>query len=166
MGEDGARAYPIPSATERDAATAQLAALEADQVALAERIVQPWWYDVALGLLLFGFFSSYSSHSIWVIAGALVLFLAGIAGLVSAYQRITGVWWDARKVGPVQDRVQRALRQWAVGYVVLFALGGAAEFLLDVRGAMVVVGAVLGASAGLLSRWVTRIYVAGLRAGR
>jgi hypothetical protein len=30
---------------------------------------------------------------------------------------------------------------------------------------MVVAGAVLGLTAGLLSRWVTRIYVAGLRAG-
>ncbi|WP_164702945.1 hypothetical protein [Modestobacter sp. KNN46-3] len=148
------------------AAAAQLAALDADQTALAERIVQPWWYDVALGLLLFGFFSSYSSHSIGVIAGALVLFLAGTAGLVAAYRRITGVWWDARTVGPVQERVRRAISQWTAGYFVLFALGGAAEFLLDLRGAMVVVGAVLGASAGLLSRWVTRIYVAGLRAGR
>ncbi|MCZ2825422.1 hypothetical protein O2W20_12695 [Modestobacter sp. VKM Ac-2982] len=152
--------------TDPQAAAAQLAALQSDRAAVADRLMQPWWYDVALGLLLFGFFSSYSSHSIWVIAGALVLFLAGIAGLVSAYQRITGVWWDARKVGPVQDRVQRAIRWWATGYFVLFALGGAAEFLLDLRGAMVVVGAVLGASAGLLSRWVTRIYVAGLRAGR
>lgn len=149
-----------------DQAAAQLAALRADQVALAGRIVQPWWYDVALGLLLFGFSSSYSSHDVWVIAGALVLLLAGIAGLVAAYQRITGVWWDAREVGPVQERVRRAIRRWTAGYFVLFALGGAAEFLLDLRGAMVVVGAVLGVSAGLLSRWVTRIYVAGLRAGR
>ena len=154
---------PVP---DREAAAAQLSALGADQAALADRIVQPWWYDVGLGLLLFGFLGSYSSHNAWVIAGALVLCLAGVGGLVTAYRRITGVWWDARKVGPVQERVQRVMRQWAVGYFVLFAVGGAAEFLLDLRGAMVVVGAVLGTSAALLSRWVTRVYVAGLRAGR
>ena len=149
---------------DREAAAAQLDALGADQAAVADRLMQPWWYDVGLALLVFGFFSSYSSHSIWVITVALVLFFAGMAGLVTAYRRITGTWWDARRVGPVQERVQRAIRRWTTGYVALFALGGAAEFLLDVRGAMVVAGAVLGASAGLLSRWVTRIYVAGLRA--
>ena len=147
-------------------AAAQLAALRADREALADRVLQPWWYDVALGLLLFGFLASYAADSLWVTFPALVLFGAGIAALVSAYRRITGVWWDARKVGPVQERVQRVMRQWAVGYFVLFAVGGAAEFLLDLRGAMVVVGAVLGTSAALLSRWVTRVYVAGLRAGR
>ncbi|MCZ2858343.1 hypothetical protein [Blastococcus sp. VKM Ac-2987] len=152
--------------SDEDDARSQLAALRADRAALADRIVQPWWWDVALGLLLAGFIGSYSSHSIWVIAAALVLFLAGVRGLVAVYRRITGVWWDASRVGPVQGRVQRALRWWSVGYLALLALGGAAEFLLDVRGAMVVVGAVLGIAVALSSRWVTRIYVAGLRAGR
>ena len=151
---------------DREAAAAQLDALGADQAAVADRLMQPWWYDVALGLLLFGFFSSYSSHDIWVIAAALVLFFAGCAGLTTAYRRITGTWWDARKVGPVQERVQRAIRRWTIGYFALFGLAAAAEFLLDLRGAMVVAGALLGASVGLLSRWVTRIYVAGLRAAR
>ncbi|MCZ2817506.1 hypothetical protein [Modestobacter sp. VKM Ac-2984] len=152
--------------TDPQVAAAQLAALQADRSAVADRLMQPWWYDVALALLLFGFFSSYSSHSIWVIAVAVVLFFAGTAGLVAAYRRITGVWWDARRVGPVQERVQRAMSRWMIGYFVLFALGAAAEFLLDLRGAMAVAGALLGVSAGLLSRWVTRIYVAGLRAAR
>ncbi len=161
---------PVPAegaaVTDPQVAAAQLAALQSDRAGLADRLMQPWWYDVTLGLLLFGFFSSYSSRSGWVIAAALALFLAGAAALVAAYRRITGVWWDARKVGPVQERVQRAIRNWAIGYFSLFALGAAAEFLLDLRGAMVVAGLVLGTSAGLLSRWVTRIYVAALRAGR
>ena len=45
---------------------AQLAALQADRVALADRVVQPWWYDVALGLLLFGFLASYAVDSLAV----------------------------------------------------------------------------------------------------
>ncbi|WP_346621415.1 hypothetical protein [Blastococcus montanus] len=144
----------------------QLAALQADRVALAARITQPWWWDVALGLLFAGFISSYSSHSVWVIVAALVLFLAGVRGLIAVYRRITGVWWDASKVGPVQERVQRALRRLSAGYFALLAVGGAAEFLLDVRGAMVLVGVLLGVVVALSSRWVTRIYVAGLRAAR
>ncbi|MCZ2803852.1 hypothetical protein O2W18_01910 [Modestobacter sp. VKM Ac-2983] len=151
---------------DRDAAAAQLGALRADQSALAGRIVQPWWWDVALGLLFAGFISSYSTHSGWVIGAALLVFLAGVRALGATYRRITGVWWDAREVGPVQERVQRVMRWWGIGFLGLFALGAAAEFLLDLRGAMVVVGALLGALAGLLSRWVTQIYVAGLRAGR
>ncbi|RBY94047.1 hypothetical protein DQ244_01375 [Blastococcus sp. TBT05-19] len=146
-------------------ARAQLAALQTDRAALAGRLVQPWWWDVAFGVLVAAFFSSYSSHSIWVIGAALLVFSLGVRWLMAVYQRITGTWWDASKVGPVQDRVRRALRRLVVGYVVLLALGGALEFLLDVRGAMVGVGVVMGTAAGLSSRWVTRIYVAGLRAG-
>lgn len=43
---------------DRDAAAAQLAALESDRAALADRVVQPWWHDALLGLLLFGFIAS------------------------------------------------------------------------------------------------------------
>ena len=153
-------------APDREAAAAQLDVLGADQAALADRIVQPWWWDAASGLLFFGFVSSYSTHDVRVILAALLPYAAGLAGLIAVYRRITGVWWDARQVGPVQDRVQRAVRWWAIAYCVLLALGGAAEFLLDVRGAMVAVGAVLGTSVALLGRWVSRIYAAGLRADR
>jgi hypothetical protein len=149
---------------DRDAAAAQLDVLGADRAALADRIVQPWWWDAASGLLFSGFVSSYAAHDVWVILAALLLYAAGLRGLMAVYRRRTGVWWDARTVGPVQDRVQRAVRWWAIAYCALLALGGAAEFLLDVRGAMVVVGAVLGVSVALLGRWVTRVYAAGLRA--
>ncbi|MCA0144764.1 hypothetical protein [Blastococcus sp. LR1] len=142
----------------------QLDALQADRAALAGRLVQPWWWDVAFGLLLAGFIGSYSSHNIWVIGAAVLLLALGMRWLIATYQRITGTWWDASKVGPVQDRVQRALRRLVVGYFSLLALGVALEFLLDVRGAMIGAGVVMGVAAGLSSRWVTRIYVAGLRA--
>ncbi|TFV48523.1 hypothetical protein [Blastococcus sp. TF02A-35] len=146
-------------------ARSQPAALQSDRAALAERLVQPWWWDVAFGVLVAGFLGSYSSRSIWVILAAVVVFAVGVRALVAVYQRITGTWWDASKVGPVQERVRAALRRLLVGYFALLGLGAAAEFLLDVRGAMVVAGVVMGVAAGWSSRWVTRIYVAGLRAG-
>jgi hypothetical protein len=153
-------------AMDTTAAAAQLAALDADRAALAERVVQPWWWDVAFGLSFFGFVSSYSSHDVRVILAALVLFFGAFLGLVAVYRRITGVWWDATKVGPVQERVQRAVRRLGWGYAVAMGLGAAAEYLFDLRGAMVVVGAVLGVSVAVSSRWVSRIYAAGLRAPR
>jgi hypothetical protein len=152
--------------SDREAAAAQLHVLAADRAALADRIVQPWWWDAASGLLFAGFVSSYAAHRAWVVLLALVLYLAGLRALVAVYRRRTGTWWDARQVGPAQDRVRRAVRWWAIGYAGLLVLGGAAEYLLDLRGTMVVVGVLLGTSVALLGRWVTRVHAAGLRAGR
>src|SRR4051795_4565476 len=77
------------------AAAAQLETLKADRAALADRVLQPWWYDVALGLLLFGFLASYAFDSLWVTFPALVLFGAGLGALVGVYRRLTGVWVSA-----------------------------------------------------------------------
>ena len=151
---------------DREAAVAQLGALGADQAALADRIVQPWWWDAALGLGFAAFVASYSSHRLWVIGVAMVGFLVVVRLLGVVYRRTTGVWWDAREVGPVQARVRRAARWWGPVYLAVMVLGAAAEFLLDVRGAMVVAGVVLGTGAALSSRWVSRIYADGLRAAR
>jgi hypothetical protein len=35
--------------SDRDAARAELAALQSQRAALADRAVQPWWYDALLG---------------------------------------------------------------------------------------------------------------------
>ncbi|SFP16910.1 hypothetical protein SAMN05660464_2315 [Geodermatophilus dictyosporus] len=138
---------------DRDAA-AQLAALQADRAALADRVLQPWWYDVALGLLLFSFLASYALDSLGVTFPALVLFCAGLGALVSAYRRMTGVW-----VGTPP----RVMALW--GVVVLLVLVPA--FVLaegyDRYWAMVVAGAVLGTAAGVLSRVWGRRWVAELR---
>jgi hypothetical protein len=140
-------------------AAAELAALDADRAALAERVVQPWWYDALLGLLIAGFIASYSSHNTWVIMGALLVFLAGIRGLVAIYRRITGMWVNGLRPGPTQ----RAIHVWYGVYAVVLGAAAAFEFLLDIRGAMVVGGIVLGVAVAVISQWWTRIYVAELR---
>lgn len=142
---------------DRDTAAAQLAALDADRQALADRVLQPWWYDVLLGLLLFGFLASYAFDSLWVTFGAIVLFGAGIAALVAAYRRLTGVWVTAG--GPVM---------WVWGALVLLVLVPAfvlAE-VFDQHWVMIVAGAVLGISVAVLSRLWGRAYVAKLRGER
>src|SRR3954451_4391672 len=96
---------------ERADAVAQLAALKADRAALADRVLQPWWYDVALGLLLFGFLASYALDSLWVTFPALLVFAAGLGALVAASGRTTGVGLSA---GP------RVLAVW--GVLVLLVL--------------------------------------------
>jgi hypothetical protein len=141
------------------AAAAELAALDKDRAALAERVVQPWWYDALLGLLVAGFLSSYATHDAWVISGALVVLLLGLRGLMALYRRITGVWVNGLRPGPTQ----RAVKVWFVVYAVVVAAAAVFEFLLDVPGAMVVGGIVVGVAIALISRWWTRIYVAELQ---
>jgi hypothetical protein len=143
-------------ALDRDAAVAQLAALRADRAALADRVLQPWWYDVCLGLLLFGFLSSYAFDSFPVTLVALVVFLAGIATLVRAYTRITGIWVNTPR---------RVFALWAG---VVLAVLVPAFVLAEGFGqhwVMVVAGAVLGTAAGGFSRYWGRVYVASLREG-
>jgi hypothetical protein len=140
-------------------AAADLATLRAGRAGLAQRAVPPWWYDVLLGVLVFGLFASCSAHDNRVTAAALVVFLAGVWGLVAAYRRIAGMWVSGLRPG----RTRRAVRVWFVLYLVVLAAAYGAEYGLDLRGAMVAGGAVLGVGVALISRWWTRIYVAELR---
>jgi ABC-type iron transport system FetAB permease component len=143
-------------AFDRDSAAAQLAALHADRSALADRVLQPWWYDVALGLLLFGFLASYAFDSLGVTLVALVVLLAGLAALVRAYTRITGIWVNTPR---------RVFAVWgAIVLVVLIPAFVLAEGF-DQHWVMVVAGAVLGVAIAALSRWWGRAYVARLREG-
>jgi hypothetical protein len=145
--------------TARAAAAEQLAVLQDQRSALAERVVQPWWYDALLGLLAAGFVSSYATHDPrWILLAAVGLGL-GCLGLVSVYRRMTGLWVSGLRPGATQ----RAVRVWLVLYAVVLAAGAVAEYLLEVRGAMVVAGVVIGVGVALLSRWWTHLYVAELR---
>ncbi|KGH48505.1 hypothetical protein IN07_01440 [Modestobacter caceresii] len=143
--------------TDRDDATAQLAALQADRAALADRVVQPWWYDVALGLLLFGFLSSYVFDSLWVTFPALVLFLAGLGVLVRTYKRMTGVWVTIDG---------RSMLLWAGICLVVLVPAFVLADGYDQHWAMVVAGAVLGVAVAVLSRWWGRAWAAELRGER
>jgi hypothetical protein len=148
-----------PEAIDRDGAAAQLAALQADREALADRAVQPWWYDVLLGVMTFGFFASYSIAFPWTPLVALVLLAAGTRWLMSVYRRLTGTWVSGDRPGATR----RAWRVWVVCSLVVLVPALVLELWLDVRGAMVVAGVVLGIGVALVSRWWSRIYVAELR---
>ncbi|MGY1795416.1 hypothetical protein ACI796_15680 [Geodermatophilus sp. SYSU D00525] len=143
-------------AIDRDTAAAQLAALQADREALADRVLQPWWYDVALGLLLFAFLASYALDSLWVTFPALVLFAAGLGALVAAYRRTTGVWVST------PPRVAAA---WGAFVLVVLVPAFVLAEGYGRHWVMVVAGAVLGVAAGVLSRVWGRLWVAGLRSG-
>jgi len=147
---------------ERDdvaAAVAQLESLRADRAAIADRAMQPWWYDVALGLLVFAFLGSYSFGYPWVTVAVLPVFFAGLFALRKVYEAITGFWVSGLRPG----RTRKLVSLWFVLYAVVLGLSAGAEFLLGWDGAMIAGGAVLGVGIGLISRWFSRIYIAELR---
>ena len=147
--------------SDRSTAEAQLATLQAQRAALAERVLVPWWYDALLSLLVFGLLGSYSARSNWVTLPAVALFLLGLGGMKVLYQRLTGVWVNGFRKGATR----RAIHVWLAAYAVLLCAAAVAEYLLDLRGAMVVGGAVIAAVLYAVNRWWTRIYVAELREG-
>ena len=155
METDGAPMDPA-------AAAAQLATLQADRESMAVRVVPPWWYDPALGVVVFLLVSAISLRdSGWPYFATLAAALLGLWSLVAAYKRITGVWVSGLRPG----RTARVIWVWFAVYAVVLAAGLTAELVLDVRGGMVVAGAVLGVTITFLGRWWTRLYAAELRAG-
>ncbi|MCW2583769.1 MAG: conserved rane protein of unknown function [Klenkia sp.] len=147
----------------RDRAAADLAALQTDRTALADRLRQPWWYDPALGLLTAGFVASCSFGFPWVTLGALVVVLVGVRLLMAAYTRHTGTWISGFSGGPATDRLVRA---WGVLAGIVLVAGLVAELAFDLRFAMVVAGVVVGGTAALLSHRWTTVYQRQLRSGQ
>jgi hypothetical protein len=150
-----------PEAIDRDGAAAQLAALQADREALADRAMQPWWYDVLLGVLVFALLATYDLPT-WARLGVLVAVCAGLGGLVAVYRGRTGTWVS----GARQGVTRRVYLVWLAVAFPVFLAALAAEEVLDVDGAMLVAGAVLGAGIALVSRWWSHVYVAELRGQR
>jgi hypothetical protein len=115
--------------TERETAADALAAIGRQRRLAADRLVTPWWYHPALGVLVGGFVATRAIDSTVVQMLALVLFFAGLALLVSAYRRITGLWVSGYRRGPA-GRVTWLL---VVAYVAAIAgaylAGGVAAFL-------------------------------------
>lgn len=92
---------------------AALADVGAARRAVADRLITPWWYHPALGVIIAAI----------LLVGALDLAnlirlpvaLAGAVGiglLVAAYQRTTGLWVDMRTLGPTS-------RRWWMAYAAV-----------------------------------------------
>ena len=140
------------------AAAAELAALQTDRRAVADRAVQPWWYDVALGLLVFVFFGSYATHRWELIGAAWVVAGLGCWGLVTYYRRSTGLWVNGFR----QGATAKATTVW-FWCCVAWGATAACDAFFDLPVLLVAVSAACGVAVALISRWWTRIFVAELR---
>ncbi|PZE38310.1 hypothetical protein [Curtobacterium sp. MCPF17_031] len=95
-----------PNGSDPTDARQALAAVDATRASVADRLVTPWWYHLALGLLAGAYLVGYALGDTVVRAAVLVVFFAGILALVSAYRRLTGVWVSGHRAG--------AATRWAV----------------------------------------------------
>ncbi len=91
-----------------DEARAGLAAVVAQREDLATRLVTPWWYHPALGLLEAVLVLCMASGSTLLMFGGLAVFGAGAGLLVLSYQRLTGLWVSGFRRGPA-GRIAGAL---------------------------------------------------------
>lgn len=148
---------------ERDDAAATLAALDGDRAALADRVRQPRWYDPALGVLVGGFFATYSFSYPWVTFAAVPVFAIGLGLLVRAYRKHTGLWVSGFHGSP---STKPLVRLWGGFLVVVLVAGLVALQALDIRCSMVVAGVLLGVGAAVLSNRWTTAYQRDLRSGR
>ena len=78
---------------------ASLAAVAEARRAAADRLVTPWWYHPVLGALFAGYAVAIALGNTWVLLGGVVVFFAGLALLVSAYRRKTGIWLSGFEAG-------------------------------------------------------------------
>lgn len=90
----------------------------AARAAAADRLVTPWWYHPALGLMLAVYVVGLSLGGVVLDLVLLLLFLGGVLLLVRAYRRMTGVWVDGMSAGPAR---RWALAMGAVIFVVAVA---------------------------------------------
>ncbi|GAB4082415.1 hypothetical protein GCU67_10580 [Modestobacter muralis] len=144
---------------DRDDAAAQLAVLQADRAALADRSMQPWWYDALLGSCVFVLLGAQAFDDPVVTVVGCLLGVAGLSWLVRTYQRLTGTWVSGFRKG----RTRKAIAVWLVLYVLVVVPAFVLHLGYGQHWVMAVAGAVLGIALAFISRWWSRIHVAELR---
>ncbi|MGA5301762.1 hypothetical protein ACPCHT_17670 [Nucisporomicrobium flavum] len=80
-------------------AAEQLAAIADARAAVADRLVTPWWYHPALGLLVGAYVVAFGIGNSAARLAAGVCFAGGCVLLVKAYKRQTGVWVSGLDAG-------------------------------------------------------------------
>jgi hypothetical protein len=102
---------------------AALAAIADQRREAAERLVTPWWYHPALGLLV-GTMVATQAAPTAVRLAVLAGFFVGLAALVRAYQRLTGLWVSGYRRGPAGRRTLALAGVYLACVLVAIVAGG------------------------------------------
>lgn len=144
---------------------AALADVDAARRSVADRLITPWWYHPALGVILAAIMlvAALDLHNLVrlpvALAGAV-----GIGLLIGAYQRTTGLWVDLRNLGPTS-------RRWWLAYAVVVAVATGASLIPTATDRAlpawlaVLLAAVAVIATIVLGRWVDDAMRAEIRSG-
>ena len=142
-------------------AASAIAAIDGSRSWLAERIIAPGWYHLALGLLAGGVIAEAEMRS-WLL----------FAWSVAAYTAACGalMWWNQRRVGVAMKYFDTCTRAVFAGQVLtLSGLIAAACWLgLDrgIHGAFLAAGVLAVPLTVVFGRWTDKLLRARLRAGQ
>lgn len=100
-----------------------LADVAASRTSVADRLITPWWYHPALGVILAAIVlvTAGDTHSVTRLTVVLASAVA-IGALVNAYQRTTGMWVNLGNLGPTSLR-------WWIAYLALVVVIVGVAFL-------------------------------------
>ena len=138
-----------------------LAMIAEARAAAADRLVTPWWYHPVLGLLVAGYVVAFSLGDTLVRSIALLVFLAGVTGLVRAYRRLTGVWLAGHEAG----RASRWAYAMGATIGVLMVVSLVIAWTTSLTWPTWVIAAVVGVAMVVLGRRFDVALRAQLRAG-
>jgi hypothetical protein len=138
------------SETEGLAALDQIAAANRD---MADRVKAPGWYSWSLSLMMGGLVAMMEAPPLWLIAYE-AAFLVGLALLVRAYRRRTGVWIPGYRAG----RTRWVAVGGAAVYLVIIITAVWLDREMGVRGACIAAGIAVAALTRLHCRLWERAY--------
>lgn len=131
-------------------ARADLDAVWSQRERAVARAKTPGWYHPLLGLCLGSIVASVATHSTAVILPVEALALVGMGILVAAYRRSTGIWVSSIQ-GPATKRV---IAYYVASLGAVAVTGLAFDALLDIRGAWVAGGVLVGVGVVVIgNRW-------------
>lgn len=112
----------------RAQAETALAELARDRERLAARIITPWWYHPALGLITAVFAGAQALPGVWPIA-ATALGIIALPVLTTTYARVSGVVVTKRAGKPAGPRSRRLLIATLAVFIAAMSCSLAFKFL-------------------------------------
>lgn len=142
-------------------AQAALAAVEQSRSDIADRLYTPWWYHPALGLLVGGLITvAFADLPFAVLIGVIIAYGAGLAALVTAYRRKSGVWLNGSEGGP---KSHRSIYRFFGALLVVIIIGAAFAIGMEIRWTAPVTGLVVAVALTVWGRHFDKVLRAELR---
>lgn len=142
-------------------ALAALRTVERSRSEAADRLITPWWYHPALGVLVGGCIAAVlSGVHISVLMGLFALYFLGLYALVRAYRHLTGMWVSSVAYGP---RARRSATRWGIAVVALALVGAVFGIGFEIGWVAPAVGLVIAVWTAVWGRRFDRVMRAELR---